>query len=300
MKISLPRRRSPNLEDRRGAPGMGGGVPIPLGLASGLGVPGTILIIVLFVLLNSGICGGGGGGGTGFDSPFNNLPGAAPGANPIPPEADPDADLVDFVSAVLDDVQGVWAEIYSQAGNQYPPATLVLFEEATQTGCGVGSAATGPFYCPADQNVYLELGFFRELASRFDAPGDFAQAYVIAHEIAHHLQNVSGLSEDVRAEQSRNPGDANELSVRLELQADCLAGVWGFTARERGILEDGDVEEALTAAAAIGDDRIQREASGRTDPETWTHGSSEQRVTWFRRGFESGDPNDCDTFGGDI
>jgi predicted metalloprotease len=173
----------------------------------------------------------------------------------------------------------------------------VLFEDATPTACGTGSAATGPFYCPPDQTVYLDLGFFRELSGRFDAPGDFAQAYVIGHEIAHHLQNVSGLSDDVRREQSRNPDDANELSIRLELQADCLAGVWGFTARERGILEDGDVEEALSAAAAIGDDRIQREASGRTDPETWTHGSSEQRVTWFRRGFASGDANECDTFG---
>jgi predicted metalloprotease len=301
MKISLPGRRSPNLEDRRGAPRMrGAGMPIPLGLGAGLGIPGVIITVILLLVMNSGVLGGG-GGGVGLDSPFQNLPGAQePGSNPIPPESDPDAGLVDFVSAVLDDVQGVWADTYANAGNEYPPARLVLFEEATQTGCGVGSAATGPFYCPPDETVYLDLGFFRELASRFDAPGDFAQAYVIGHEIAHHLQNVSGLSEDVRAAQQRNPDEANELSIRLELQADCLAGVWGYTARQRGIVEDGDVEEALTAAAAIGDDRIQGEASGRTDPETWTHGSSEQRVTWFRRGFESGDPNDCDTFGGDI
>jgi predicted metalloprotease len=300
MKISLPRRRSPNLEDRRGAPRMGGGgMPLPIGLAGGLGIPGTIIIVVLFLLMNSGVFGGG-GGGTGFDSPFNNLPGAQPGANPIPPESDPDRDLVDFVSAVLDDVQGVWAETYSQAANEYPPARLVLFEEATQTGCGVGSAATGPFYCPPDETVYLDLGFFRELSARFDAPGDFAQAYVIAHEIAHHLQNVTGISDEVREGQRRDPDEANELSIRLELQADCLAGVWGYTARQRDILSAGDLEEALTAASAIGDDRLQREATGRIDRDTWTHGSSEQRVEWFRRGFDTGDPNQCDTFGGDI
>jgi uncharacterized protein len=298
MKISLPGRRSTNLEDRRGAPSMGGGgMPLPLGLGAGLGIPGTIIIVVLYLLFNSGVIGGG-GGGAGLNDPFRNLPGAQePGANPIPANADPDADLVDFVSAVLDDIQGVWADTYSTAGNQYTPARLVLFEDATQTGCGVGSAATGPFYCPPDQTVYLDLGFFRELAQRFDAPGDFAQAYVIAHEVGHHLQNISGLSDDVRAEQQRNPEDANALSVKLELQADCLAGVWGFTAHERGILEDGDVEEALTAAASIGDDRIQKEATGHVDPETWTHGSSDQRVSWFRKGFDTGDAAKCDTFG---
>jgi hypothetical protein len=274
----------------------GAGMPIPLGLGAGLGIPGTTIVVVLYLLMNSGVLGGG-GGGSGFDDPFRNLPGAQdPGANPIPADSDPDADQVDFISAVLDDVQGVWADTYANAGNEYPPARLVLFEEATQTACGVGSAATGPFYCPPDQTVYLDLGFFRELSSRFEAPGDFAQAYVIAHEIAHHLQNVSGFSEDVREAQARNPDEANELSIKLELQADCLAGVWGFTARERGILEDGDVEEALAAAASIGDDRLQKEATGRTNPETWTHGSSEQRVMWFRRGFESGDPAQCDTF----
>ena len=276
-------------------------MPLPLGIGAGLGIPGTIIVVLLYLLMNSGVLGGGGGGGLGFDDPFRNLPGASqPGANPIPPEADPDADLVNFVSAVLDDVQGVWAETYDQAGNEYPPARLVLFEEATQTGCGVGSAATGPFYCPPDETVYLDLGFFRELAQRFEAPGDFAQAYVIAHEIAHHLQNVTGLSGEVRQAQQQNPSEANELSIRLELQADCLAGVWGFTARQRGILEAGDLEEGLTAAASIGDDRIQREATGRVDPETWTHGSSEQRVMWFRRGFDRGDPAACDTFGDDF
>ena len=295
MKLSHPGTRSGQIEDRRGAGPTGGGIGMPLGLGAGLGVPGAIIAVLLYLFL-----GGGGGSGLGVNDPFQQLPGASTGANPIPPESDPQRDQVDFVSAVLDDVQGVWAQTFSQGGEVYPPAKLVLYDSATPTGCGQGSASAGPFYCPADESVYLDLSFFQELSQRFGAPGDFAQAYVIAHELGHHIQKITGVSDDVQAKSQDNPDDANELSVRLELQADCLAGVWGYTAQQRGILEDGDVEEGLAAAASVGDDRLQREAGRRVNPETWTHGSSEQRVTWFRRGFENGQSSACDTFSGDI
>jgi len=242
---------------------------------------------------------GDGGSGFGVDSPLDAYPGVVPADAPLDPRLDPDAELVDFVSAVLDDVQGVWAEDSARAGEPYRAAQLVLFTDAVGSGCGAASAAVGPFYCPADETAYLDLSFFRELRDRFGAPGDFAQAYVIAHEIAHHMQHIAGISDEVQRASRANPDDANELSVRQELQADCLAGVWGFTARERGILEPGDLDEGLAAAAAIGDDRLQRQAGRRVNPESWTHGSSEQRVTWFRRGFDSGDPARCDTFSGD-
>ena len=183
---------------------------------------------------------------------------------------------------------------------RYEPTKLVLFTEATTSGCGAASSATGPFYCPADRKVYLDLGFFRELRSRFGAPGDFAQAYVIAHEFGHHVQNVLGISDDVHRGQQENADEANELSIRLELQADCLAGVWAYSAYRERLLESGDLEEGLAAAAAVGDDRIQRQATGRIDRESWTHGSSQQRVTWFREGYETGDVNACDTFERDI
>jgi predicted metalloprotease len=165
-----------------------------------------------------------------------------------------------------------------------------------RSGCGIGETAMGPFYCPVDQKVYIDLGFYRALRDRFGAPGDFAQAYVIAHEIGHHVQHQLGITDQVRATQQSRPGQANALSVRLELQADCLAGIWGHSTQERNLLEQGDVEEGLGAAAAIGDDRIQRQTAGRTNPETWTHGSSRQRVAWFQRGLKSGRIQDCDTF----
>jgi predicted metalloprotease len=296
MKIALPRRRSSNLQDRRGM--AGGGIPLPIGMLGGLGLPGLILILILFVVVP--MCPGG-GGGFGLDSTLPRVQAPPPGASGgIPAEADPEADLVAFVSFVLDDVQVLWADEFAESGQRYRDADLVLFDDAVQSGCGVASSATGPFYCPLDETAYLDLSFFRELQSRFDASGDFAQAYVIAHEIAHHVQNLTGISDEVRRLQQRNPDDANELSVRLELQADCFAGVWGHSTYERGILESGDLEEGLTAAAAIGDDRIQEQATGRTNPETWTHGSSDQRVKWFRRGFDSGDSNRCDTFAGDV
>jgi hypothetical protein len=210
-----------------------------------------------------------------------------------PPEQ---AEMVQFVSFVLDDSQKTWTGLFAQKGDAYRNAKLVLFTGATQTGCGYGQAASGPFYCPADQRVYIDLSFYRELATRFGAQGDFAQAYVIAHEIGHHIQTLRGTSERVhKAPRSQQEG-AGGLSVRLELQADCFAGVWAHSSNQRGLLETGDIDEALGAASAIGDDRIQRQSGGTVHPETWTHGSAAQRSRWFHRGFETGNPDTCDTF----
>jgi predicted metalloprotease len=201
-------------------------------------------------------------------------------------------ELVDFVSFVLDDVQSTWSSLLPQ----YQNARLVLFRNAIDSACGFAQSATGPFYCPGDQKVYIDLGFYKELRSQFGAPGDFAQAYVLAHELGHHVQNLLGIEAQVRRAQRANPGLQNELSVRMELQADCFAGVWGYAAAQRGVLEPGDVEEGLNAAAAIGDDRIQRMSTGYVNPESFTHGSSEQRMTWLRKGLTTGDPEVCDTF----
>jgi len=202
--------------------------------------------------------------------------------------------LVDMVDAVTEDAQRTWEQIL---GNRYERTRVSLFRDATQSACGMAESATGPFYCPGDRKVYLDLGFFSELSQRFGAPGDFAEAYVITHEIGHHVQNVLGIAERVRELQQSRPDQANAISVRMELQADCLAGVWGHETQRRDVLEQGDVEEALGAASAIGDDRIQKGTTGQVNPETWTHGSSRQRVAWFRRGLESGRIGDCDTFG---
>lgn len=199
-----------------------------------------------------------------------------------------------FVAFVLDDAQANWARAFAARGAQYRPAKLVLFTDATSTGCGFGQAATGPFYCPADERVYIDLGFFRELDRKLGAKGDFAQAYVIAHEIGHHIQKQLGISE--RVHQSNNVKGAGGASVRLELQADCFAGAWAHSTQQRNLLEAGDLDEALTAAQAIGDDRLQRQARGTVSPESWTHGSSAQRERWFKRGFDSGKLEDCDTF----
>ena len=258
---------------------MGGGV-------GGIG----LVVLLLFYLL-----GGGGGADAGPLDPLPQMPGAQGETGP-----DPDAQLKDFASFVVQDVQGSWTTTFANAGKQYQPTKLVLFDGATRTGCGVGSSQTGPFYCPLDRKVYLDLGFFRELRSRFDAPGDFAQAYVIAHEFGHHVQNLLGVMDDVQRKQSAGSADANDLSIRLELQADCLAGVWAHSAYEQELLESGDLEEGLAAAAAVGDDRIQEQSTGRINRESWTHGSSEQRTTWFKTGFDRGDPSACDTFSGDI
>lgn len=207
---------------------------------------------------------------------------------------------VDFVDAVMKDLQQTWSELLS---NQYSPTRVVLFRDAIESGCGVGESVTGPFYCPQDGRVYLDLGFFQELSERFGAPGDFARAYVIAHEVGHHVQRLTGIEARVRSVQRDDPRAVNLLSVRLELQADCFAGVWGHSASQPGRasrgqveLEPGDVEQGLQAAAAIGDDRLQRMSSGRVAPDRFTHGSSAQRVEWFRRGLTSGNPDACDTF----
>jgi predicted metalloprotease len=210
--------------------------------------------------------------------------------------------MVDMMDAVAGDAQQMWANLL---GDRYQPTKVVLFRDQIQSACGFAQSATGPFYCPGDRKVYLDLGFFDELQRRFGAPGDFAQAYVLAHEIGHHVQNLTGTERRMRQAVDQDPSSANALSVRLELQADCYAGVWGHAAAQPGRaarqqveLDPGDADEALHAAAAIGDDRLQRLATGRVMPDRFTHGSSEQRVTWFRRGFESGDPASCDTFSG--
>jgi len=276
------------IEDRRGegSPvGRGAGIPIPVGG----GVGGILIAIVLVVLFATGVIGGSSGG-----SDANGGRGSLPGA------PDPDARLVDFVGFVVHDVQVFWQGDFRSAGRTYEVTKLVLFDGGTETGCGLASSETGPFYCPVDHKVYLDLGFFRELRDRFNAPGDFAEAYVIAHEFGHHVQTLLGTEERVRDEQRSHPSEANELSVRLELQADCYAGVWAHSAYEQNLLETGDLEEALSAAQAVGDDRIQRSAGRRVDPETWTHGSSAQRMQWLRTGFQSGDPGSCDTFSGSL
>jgi uncharacterized protein len=232
-------------------------------------------------------------------SPFDRFP--APGnrhgpGRSVPGAPDPQARLVSFVGFVFADVQRSWQAEFARAGRAYEPARLVIFRRAVSSGCGPASTATGPFYCPLDRAVYVDLGFFRALATAFEAPGDFAQAYVIAHEVGHHVQTLTGVTQEVAAAESQNPSIADELSIPLELQADCLAGVWAHSTYERGLLESGDLEEGLAAAAAVGDDRIQAKTTGRIDPETWTHGTSEQRAGWFLRGFERGEAAACDTF----
>ncbi len=278
------------IEDRRGGGGGGamGGLPIGVG-GGGLGIVGVIIA----VLFATGVLGGGSGSAV----PGIELPGmpAADGGQPLE-GPDPDKRLVQFVSFVVDDVQDSWRQTFAGSEQPYDQTTLVLFDDAVSSGCGQATSATGPFYCPADSKVYLDLAFFRDLRDRFGAPGDFAQAYVIAHEFGHHVQNVLGISDEVHRLEQENPDQANEYSIKLELQADCLAGVWAHSAYEENLLESGDLEEGLAAAAAVGDDRIQEQATGRIDRESWTHGSSEQRTEWFSRGYESGDPNACDTF----
>jgi uncharacterized protein len=284
-----PSGADPQVIDQRGA---GRRLALPVGGAGG------VLLLVLALLFGGQLFGG---GGFDIDDVLEGLP-SAPGAQPgeaLPGAPDNQRDLVDFVSFVLNDVQGVWRQQFQQAGRSYRPAELVLFTERVNSGCGSATSATGPFYCPADLTVYLDLDFFRELEQRFQAPGDFAQAYVIAHEIGHHVQNLTGINDQVNQLSANSADTRNELSIRIELQADCLAGVWAHTTYERGLLEQGDLEEGLRAASAVGDDRIQSSTTGRINPETWTHGSSEQRTTWFKHGFDSGDPSACDTFNSD-
>ncbi|MFP3883738.1 MAG: neutral zinc metallopeptidase [Actinomycetota bacterium] len=290
------RGRSDDLIDRRGSSrglGRGGGIPIPLGMLGKLGIPGLILMVIIVVISISG--------GTGIDGGVDSLqPGAGePAADPLDPAEDPDAELVDFLSFVLDDIQDEWTELFRMSELEYERAELVVFDGATQSACGGAVEAVGPHYCPLDQRVYLDLSFFHELSQRYGARGDFAQAYVLAHEIGHHVQHLLGTMDRVRTAQ-QSSDDPNDLSIRLELQADCFAGIWGYSTFQRELLESGDLQEALNAASAVGDDRLQETATGRVNPETWTHGTSEQRMEWFRRGFDEGDPTSCDTFSGDV
>jgi predicted metalloprotease len=264
-------------------------------VGGGLGGAGLIGIIValLFTFL------GGGGGfnpGSGLDQ-LNPTPAATDDAVANGP--DPDANLVAFLRFVVEDVQDSWEVAFVNLGGDYEPTTLRIFRQGIQTGCGAASSAAGPFYCPADRFVYLDLGFFRELRDRFQAPGDFAQAYVVAHEFGHHVQNLLGIIPEVSRRQREDPSQANELSVKLELQADCFAGVWAHSAYQQNLLEEGDLEEGLQAATSVGDDVIQQRSSGSINPETFTHGTAEQRRNWFLVGFQEGDPAACNTFTAD-
>lgn len=275
-------RESGNVEDRRGFGIPGGGKAIGGGC-------GTLIIVILALifgvdprqLLDSG--------GVPQEGP-------PPASRPGQPQQSTDAEA-QFVRRVLSTTEDTWNEIFQRNRSQYREPNLVLFTNQVQSACGRAGASVGPFYCPADEKVYIDLSFFQELGQRFSAPGDFAQAYVIAHEVGHHVQNLLGTSDRVTQLQrrARNEAQANDFSVRLELQADCYAGVWGFYAKQRNILDPGDLEEALRAASAIGDDRLQREAQGYAVPDSFTHGSSEQRMRWFRAGFDSGDMRRCDT-----
>jgi predicted metalloprotease len=276
--------------------------PTGRGKAVGGAVGGGGLIgIVVGILALLGVFAG--SGGIDYNSPFDQFPQAPPGAaqDAVPGAPSTSNDLVDFMRFVTGDINDFWSARFNQAGGTRYRATIVnVFTGSVRTGCGNATSDVGPFYCPADQQVYLDVAFFRELDQRFRAPGDFAQAYVVAHEIGHHVQNITGIFAQVDRARRADPGQANQLSIRTELQADCLAGVWGHSTYERGLLESGDLEEGLAAAAAVGDDRIQSQVTGQINPETWTHGSSEQRTRWFRRGFDSGDPASCDTFSNDL
>jgi uncharacterized protein len=258
---------------------MGGGIPIGVG-GGGL----ALLVTILFVVLTGNVPGGGSGGG-----PLDAFPPAQ--TTPTGSGPDSDATLADFSDRLFLDIDKTWAQVFQQAGRNYDGPRLVLFGRATDSACGGASSSVGPHYCPPDRTVYLDLSFFRELRDRFGASGDFAHAYVIAHEVGHHVQNELGIMNKV---------ENREDGIRLELQADCLAGVWAYTAEKRGLLDPGDTREALDAAAAVGDDRIQQQTQGRVTPENWTHGSAEQRMKWFTRGMNRGDPAACDTFSGEI
>jgi predicted metalloprotease len=255
-----------------------------MGLPVGGGIGGIVLLLLVSALT-----------GTNPLDMIGGIDGGVPvGDGGGPPANDPQSQ---FIRVVLGDTEETFNRVFGDRGADYEEPTLVLFSDATQSACGLGQAAMGPFYCPADRKVYLDLSFFQELDQRFGAPGDFAQAYVVAHEVGHHIQTLTGLSQRVNAARQQVGGaEANALSVRQELQADCYAGVWGNYAAQKGLLDPGDVEEGLRAAAAIGDDRLQRQAQGRIVPESFTHGSSEQRVTWLKRGLESGRLESCDTF----
>jgi uncharacterized protein len=288
------------IEDRRAQGGLGGGgfgmggggggmgIPIPVGLGGGGG------LVILLIVLALNFFGGGGSGSSGLGG-IGGQPAVDPGQSV---DLTNNGDQVQFIGYVLDDVNALWADTFKRSNASYTPTTVALFTGSTQSGCGPATSETGPFYCPQDQKVYLDTDFFKELKDRFGASGDFAQAYVIAHEIGHHVQQQTGIEAQVRQQQQQDPSRQNELSVDLELQADCLAGVWAQSAYKQGDLEQGDIEEGLNAAASVGDDRIQKQAGVAVNPETWTHGSAAQRSQWFTTGYKSGDPAACNTFAG--
>ena len=288
------------VEDRRGSGGfggglggmrMGGGIPLPVGG----GIGGIVLFVIIIVVMNLS-------GGSGLGGALGGLGGGQPGEGGALASLDPGDNQAQFINAIVVDVQTFWEDRFSAAGKTYPETRLVLFSDATQSGCGLASAQTGPFYCPADQKVFLDAAFFDELHRKFGAPGDFAEAYVIAHEFGHHVQDALGIMNQVSSQQQADQSRVNDLSIRLELQADCLAGVWAhsvYASPDQANVEsitDADVQEALGAAASVGDDRIQEKATGRIDRESWTHGSAAQRQSWFSAGFKGGTTESCDTF----
>jgi len=289
MRLKRLRRRRGGVIDRRG--GFGGGLRgagVPVSVGGGISI---VAIVVIALILGAMWLFGGGGGGLG--DVLDDFEGAGPASGDGGAQVDPDDRMGQFVDAVLDDVQVTWSNMFRRAGLNYESTNVVLFDGQTSSGCGAASSSTGPFYCPADRLIYLDTDFFRVLEQRFGAPGDFAQAYVIAHEVGHHVQNLLGTEAAVRREMRENRDIANELSVRLELQADCFAGVWGRAAQSQGVLQPGDIEEGLRAASAIGDDRI---LGRRADRDSFTHGTAEQRSTWLRTGIQIGNPDACDTF----
>lgn len=271
-----------NVEDRRG---IGRGAAI-----GGLGGLGALIVLLISLF---------GGGGSGLDQVVDQLAPAGPATGTQPEEFRGEDDYEVFASTVLGSTDATWDEVFTASGLTYSPPKLVLFRDATSSSCGGASSAVGPHYCPLDETIYLDETFFDELLARLGAEGgDVAEAYVIAHEVGHHVQNQIGLMEEVQSamQQAGSQTEANELSVRLELQADCFAGVWAYSLRDEGVFLPGEINEAIDAAAAVGDDRIQQAAQGQVNPESWTHGSSEQRIEWFTTGFETGDPSACDTF----
>jgi uncharacterized protein len=276
--------------DARGA---GGGLSRGITLPGGVGITGVIVYLLIQVL--SG--GGGSAGAFDVDSPFGQAP-AAPAADGggIPAARDPERDLKDFSAYVFTNTLDTWEQLFREDGESFQRAKVVLYRQAVRTGCGDASSAVGPFYCPADQRVYLDLSFYGDMETQLGAPGDFAWAYVIAHEVGHHVQQQLGTNAEVSRLQRENPDEANALSVRLELQADCYSGVWAHSVFAAGDLEKGDIREAIRASAAVGDDRLQSRSGGQVNPDSFTHGSSEQRTDWFNRGRASGEPADCDTF----
>ncbi|PLR36841.1 hypothetical protein CYR55_11620 [Chimaeribacter californicus] len=276
------RRESDNVEDRRGAgSGGGGGFRVPMGGKGGIIIVVVVLIAGYYGIDLTPLLGGGG------QQQISQTQNVSP----------QDDELAKFTSVILASTEDTWKTIFQQEGKQYREPKLVMYRGATRTGCGTGQSVMGPFYCPADSTVYVDLSFYQELKDKLGADGDFAQGYVVAHEVGHHVQNLLGIERKMREmQQGASEAEVNHLSVKLELQADCFAGVWGHVMQEQQVLEAGDLQEALNAAQAIGDDRLQQQSQGRVVPDSFTHGTSEQRYSWFKRGFDSGNYKECDTF----